>query len=48
MNFNDIIQYIKSKLPHKCERHEMYFEEYNTRGVYCSLCLRTISSHTDE
>jgi len=31
MSLVDLIQYIKSKTYHRCERHEMYFEEYNER-----------------
>jgi hypothetical protein len=48
MSLSDLIQYIKSKTYHKCERHEMYFEEYNERGTYCDFCLKTISSETYE
>lgn len=43
MSLVDLIQYIKSKTFHRCERHEMYFEEYNERGTYCDVCLKTIS-----
>jgi len=48
MSLGNLIRYIKSKTYHNCEHHQMYFEEYNTRGVYCDICLKTISSHTDE
>ena len=43
MSLSNLIRYIKSKTYHRCDRHEMYFEEYNVRGIYCDICLEPIS-----
>jgi hypothetical protein len=43
MSLVDLIKYIKSKTYHKCERNELYFEEYNVRGTFCAICLEPIS-----
>jgi hypothetical protein len=28
---------------HKCENHQFYFEEKDSRGIYCSVCHKVIS-----
>lgn len=48
MSLSNLIRYIKSKTYHNCNNHQMYFEEYNVRGIYCGICLEIISSETDE
>lgn len=32
-----------SKASHNCNRHELYFEDHDSRGTFCSVCNRDIS-----
>jgi hypothetical protein len=36
-----IIRY--SKTGHNCDKHELYFEDHESRGTFCSVCNRDIS-----
>ena len=36
-----IIRY--SKAGHNCNKHELYFEDHDSRGTFCSKCNRDIS-----
>ena len=37
-----IIRY--SKAGHNCNKHELYFEDHESRGTFCSVCNRDIST----
>jgi hypothetical protein len=43
MSIKRLIKFIKSKKYHKCERHQMYFEEEHSRGIFCGVCHNTLS-----
>jgi hypothetical protein len=35
------IRYIREN--HNCNKHELYFEDHESRGTFCSVCNRDIS-----
>ena len=35
-----IVRYTASK--HKCDNHQLYFEDELSRGTFCSVCNKTI------
>ena len=36
-----IIRYNRNN--HDCNKHELYFEDHESRGTFCSVCNRDIS-----
>jgi hypothetical protein len=36
-----IIRYNRNN--HDCNKHELYFEDHDSRGTFCSACNRDIS-----
>jgi hypothetical protein len=36
-----IIRYNRNN--HDCNKHELYFEDHDSRGTFCSVCNRDIS-----
>jgi len=36
-----IIRYNRNN--HNCNKHELYFEDHDSRGTFCSVCNRDIS-----
>jgi hypothetical protein len=39
---NRVVHYT-NKFAHDCNRHELYFEDELSRGLFCSICNRNIS-----
>jgi len=35
------IRYVRDN--HDCNKHELYFEDHDSRGTFCSVCHRDIS-----
>ena len=35
-----IVRYVAGS--HKCNKHELYFEDELSRGTFCSVCNKTI------
>lgn len=33
----------RNKSSHDCEEHQMYFQDHESRGVYCSVCNHVLA-----
>jgi hypothetical protein len=34
---------LTNKFSHDCNKHELYFEDHDSRGTFCSICHTDIS-----
>ena len=35
-----IVRYVAGS--HKCDNHQLYFEDHTSRGTFCGVCNKTI------
>jgi hypothetical protein len=38
-----IVRYVSDGKPHNCNKYAMYFEDHDSRGLFCNICNRDIS-----
>jgi hypothetical protein len=34
---------LTNKFSHDCNKHELYYEDHDSRGLFCGICNRNIS-----
>jgi hypothetical protein len=34
---------LTNKIAHDCNKHELYYEDHDSRGLFCGICNRNIS-----
>ena len=34
---------LTNRFSHNCNNHELYYEDHDSRGTFCSICSRNIS-----